>query len=130
MGPQKRSRIVSDKDKRITAVHESGHAIIEKLVTNSNPVHEVSIIPRGSAGGYTLSRPENDDEYMSRSKLIDTITMFLGGRTAEKLFIGDYTTGASNDNERATQLARKMVTEWGMSDAVGNVCLGSETSYF
>ena len=130
MGPQKRSRIVSDKDKRITAVHESGHAIVERLVSNSNPVHEVSIIPRGGAGGYTLSRPDNDDEYMSRSKLIDTITMFLGGRTAEKLFIGDYTTGASNDIERATQLARKMVTEWGMSDEIGNVCLGSETSYF
>ena len=130
MGPQKRSRLVTDKDKRITAVHESGHAIIERLVKNSNPVHEVSIIPRGSAGGYTLSRPDNDDEYMSRQKLIDTITMFLGGRTAEKLFIGDFTTGASNDIERATQLARKMVTEWGMSDVIGNVCLGSETSYF
>ncbi|MCR5553617.1 MAG: ATP-dependent zinc metalloprotease FtsH [bacterium] len=130
MGPQKRSRIVSEKDKRITAIHESGHAIIERLVENNNPVHEISIVPRGSAGGYTLSRPDNDDEYMSKSKLIDTITMMLGGRTAERMFIGDFTTGASNDIERATQIARKMVTEWGMSDEIGYVCLGSQTSYF
>ena len=130
MGPQKRSRIVSDKDKRITAIHESGHAVIERLVENSNPVHEISIVPRGSAGGYTLSRPDNDDEYMSKSKLIDTITMMLGGRTAERMFLSDFTTGACNDIERATQIARKMVTEWGMSDEIGYVCLGSQTSYF
>ena len=130
MGPQKKSRIVSEKDRKITAVHESGHAIIERLVENSNPVHEVSIVPRGGAGGYTLSRPETDDEYMSRSKLIDTITMFLGGRTAEKLFLDDFTTGASNDIERATAVARKMVTEWGMSDVIGNVSMGSSTSLF
>lgn len=130
MGPQKKSRIVSEKDRKITAVHESGHAIIERLVKNSNPVHEVSIVPRGGAGGYTLSRPETDDEYMSRNKLIDTITMYLGGRTAERLFLDDFTTGASNDIERATEIARKMVCAWGMSDAVGNVCLSSTTSLF
>lgn len=130
MGPQKRSRIVSEKDRRITAVHESGHAIIERLVENNNPVHEVSIVPRGGAGGYTLSRPDNDDEYMSKRKLIDTITMFLGGRTAEKLFLDDITTGASNDIERATDLARKMVTLWGMSENIGNVSMGSSTSLF
>ncbi len=130
MGPQKRSRIVSERDRRITAVHESGHAIIERLVENNNPVHEVSIVPRGGAGGYTLSRPDNDDEYMSKRKLIDTITMFLGGRTAEKLFLDDITTGASNDIERATDLARKMVTLWGMSENIGNVSMGSSTSLF
>ena len=130
MGPQKKSRIVSEKDRKITAVHESGHAIIERLVKNSNPVHEVSIVPRGGAGGYTLSRPETDDEYMSRNKLMDTITMYLGGRTAERLFLDDFTTGASNDIERATEIARKMVCAWGMSDAVGNVCLSSTTSLF
>ncbi|MBQ7453110.1 MAG: ATP-dependent zinc metalloprotease FtsH [Clostridia bacterium] len=130
MGPQKKSRIVSDKDRRITAVHESGHAIIEKLVKNSNPVHEISIVPRGGAGGYTLSRPDNDDEYMTRGKLYDRITVLLGGRSAEKLFLEDITTGASNDIERASSLARKMVAEWGMSEAIGNVCMGKETSVF
>lgn len=130
MGPQKKSRIVSDKDRRITAVHESGHAIIERLVENSNPVHEVSIVPRGGAGGYTLSRPDNDDEYMSKRKLIDSITMLLGGRSAEKLFLDDITTGASSDIERASELARKMVSEWGMSDVIGNVSMSSGSSLF
>ena len=130
MGPQKKSRIVSERDRRITAIHESGHAIVERLVKNSNPVHEVSIIPRGGAGGYTLSRPENDDSYMTKGKLYDTIVGLLGGRSAEKLFLEDITTGASNDIERAPNIARKMVCEWGMSEALGNVCMGSETSVF
>ena len=130
MGPQKKSRIVTERDRRITAIHESGHAIVERLVKNSNPVHEVSIIPRGAAGGYTLSRPENDDSYMTKGKLYDTIVGLLGGRSAEKLFLEDITTGASNDIERASNIARKMVCEWGMSETLGNVCMGSETSVF
>ena len=130
IGPQKRSRIISDKDKKITAYHEAGHAVIEKLLKTGDTVHEVSIIPRGMAGGYTLSRPETDDEYRSKKKLIDRITVLLGGRAAETIFLDDITTGASNDIQVASQIARKMVTEWGMSDGVGLVQLGSQTEIF
>ncbi len=126
MGPQKRSYVRTEKDIKITAVHESGHAVIAKVVKNGDTVHEVSVVPRGNAGGYTLSRPETDDKYVQKQKLLDMITMLLGGRTAEKLFLDDISTGASNDIERATSLARSMVTEWGMSDAVGLMTLGSE----
>jgi len=126
MGPQKRSRVVTDKDKRITAYHESGHAIVEKCVKNSNPVHEVSIIQRGGAAGYTISRPENDDNHMTKQKLIDLISMMLGGRVAEEIFLEDITTGASSDISRATGIARKMVTEWGMSSEMGLIRYGSE----
>ena len=125
MGPQKRSHVITDKDKNITAVHEAGHAIIGKCVKNSDPIHEVSIVPRGNAGGYTLSRPENDDRHVQKNKLTDIITMMLGGRSAEKLFLDDISTGASNDIERATNIARRMVTEWGMSEKLGLVHLGS-----
>ena len=124
MGPQKRSYVITEKDKKITAVHEAGHAIIGRSVKNSDPIHEVSIIPRGNAGGYTLSRPETDDRHVQKNKLIDIITMMLGGRTAEKLFLDDISTGASNDIERATNIARSMVTEWGMSEKLGLVHLG------
>lgn len=130
MGPQKKSRVITDKDKKITAFHESGHAIVGRLVKNSDPIHEVSIVPRGSAAGYTVSRPDTDDTHISRAKLLDTITMMLSGRKAEEIFIGDYTTGASNDIERATGIARKMVTEWGMGNKTGLMHLGSENSYF
>ncbi len=130
IGPQKRSHIQTETDKKITAVHESGHAVIGRSIKNGDPIHEVSIIPRGMAGGYTLSRPENDDRHVLKSKLLDQITMLLGGRTAERLFLSDISTGASNDIERATELARSMVTEWGMSDKVGLVCLGSEGEVF
>ena len=125
MGPQKRSHVITDKDKNITAVHESGHAIIGKCVKNSDPIHEVSIVPRGNAGGYTLSRPETDDRHVQKNKLLDIITMMLGGRTAEKLFLDDISTGASNDIERATNIARRMVTEWGMSEKLGLVHFGT-----
>ncbi len=130
MGPQKKSRVITDKDKRITAFHESGHAVVGRLVKNSDPIHEVSIVPRGSAAGYTVSRPDTDDTHISRTKLLDTITMMLSGRKAEEIFIGDYTTGASNDIERANGIARKMVTEWGMGNKTGLMHLGSENSYF
>lgn len=127
MGPQKRSYVITEKDKNITAVHEAGHAIIGKCVKNSDPIHEVSIIPRGNAGGYTLSRPESDDRHVQKNKLLDVITMLLGGRTAEKLFLDDISTGASSDIERATSIARSMVTEWGMSDKLGLVHLAGGT---
>ncbi len=130
MGPQKKSRVITEKDRKITAFHESGHAVVGRLVKNSDPVHEVSIVPRGSAAGYTVSRPDSDDIHITRTKLLDTITMMLSGRKAEEIFIGDYTTGASNDIERATEIARKMVTEWGMGSKVGLMHLGSENSYF
>ncbi len=130
MGPQKKSRVITEKDRKITAFHESGHAVVGRLVKNSDPVHEVSIVPRGSAAGYTVSRPDSDDTHITRTKLLDTITMMLSGRKAEEIFIGDYTTGASNDIERATEIARKMVTEWGMGSKVGLMHLGSENSYF
>ncbi len=126
MGPQKRSRIVTDRDKKITAYHESGHAVVEKCIKTSNPVHEVSIIQRGGAAGYTISRPDNDESHMTRQKLIDYITMALGGRSAEELFLDDITTGASNDIKQATNVARNMVTEWGMSGEVGLIHYGDE----
>lgn len=129
-GPQKKSRIITDTDKRITAYHESGHAIIAKVLPLCDEVQEVSIIPRGMAAGYTLTRPENDDSHISKNKLISMITMMLGGRAAEEIVIHDISTGASNDIQRATAIARKMVTEWGMSDKVGTIFLGGEQEVF
>ena len=129
-GPQKKSRIITDSDKRITAYHESGHAIIAKVLPHCDEVQEVSIIPRGMAAGYTLTRPESDDSHVSKNKLTDLITMMLGGRAAEEIVIHDVSTGASNDIERATSIARSMVTEWGMSDKVGNIFLGGEKEVF
>ena len=128
MGPQKRSYVLSDEDKRITAVHESGHAIIGKCIVTNDTIHEVSIVPRGGAGGYTMSRPEKDEKHVMKNKLLANITMMLGGRTAEKLFLYDISTGASNDIERATSIARAMVTEWGMSEKLGLIHLGSEST--
>ncbi len=128
-GPAKKSRLVTETDKRITAYHESGHAIIAKKLGNST-VHEVTIIPRGQAGGFTISLPANDDAYMTRQKLLDRITELLGGRAAEEIVIHDISTGASNDIQRASQIARKMVTEWGMSDSIGNMYLGASEEVF
>lgn len=130
MGPQKKSRVVTDRDKKITAVHESGHAIIGKLVKNNDPIHEISIIPRGNAAGYTVSRPESDDNHVTKSKLLDTITMMLGGRMAEQIVLGDVSTGASNDLERATAIARQMVMSYGMGEKTGLMHFGSDGSYF
>lgn len=123
-GPQKKSRVVSERDKRITAYHESGHAIVAKLLPNCDEVNEVSIIPRGMAAGYTITRPENDDNHVTRGKLMDEIAMMLAGRVAEEIVIKDITTGASNDIQRASSIARKMVTEWGMSP-LGTIYLGN-----
>ena len=129
-GPAKKSRLITESDKRITAYHESGHAIVAKLMKHCDDVHEVSIIPRGMAAGYTITLPENDDNHMTKGKLLDDIAMMLGGRAAEEIVIQDISTGASNDIQRATQLARKMVTEWGMSDSIGNMYLGSSEEVF
>ena len=129
-GPAKKSRVVTERDKRITAYHESGHAIIAKLSKNCDTVHEVSIIPRGQAAGYTITLPENDDNHFTKQKLLDQIAMMLGGRAAEELVIKDVSAGASNDIQRASKIARKMVTEWGMSDAIGNMYLGASEEVF
>ena len=129
MGPQKKSRIVTEVDRRITAYHESGHAILARVLENCDDVQEVSIIPRGAAAGYTLTRPEADDMHLSKGKLLDMIAMMLGGRAAEEIVIKDITTGASNDIQRASQLARSMVTEWGMSD-LGCIYMGGDQEVF
>ncbi|MCR4875388.1 MAG: ATP-dependent zinc metalloprotease FtsH [Clostridia bacterium] len=129
-GPQKKSRVVTDSDKRITAYHESGHAIVAKLLENCDEVQEVSIIPRGQAAGYTLTRPDSDDSHVTKNKLNDTIAMMLGGRAAEEIVIKDISTGASNDIERASGIARKMVVEWGMSEEIGNMFLGADKEVF
>ena len=127
MGPQKKSIVVTESDKRITAYHEAGHAIIARLCEHCDPVQEVSIIPRGNAAGYTMTRPDNDDAHMSKNKIEDFICMALGGRVAEETVIKDITTGASNDLERVTEMAKRMVTEWGMSDKLGLVTYGSNS---
>ncbi|MBQ7643294.1 MAG: cell division protein FtsH, partial [Clostridia bacterium] len=117
-------------DKRITAYHESGHAILARLLTHCDPVQEVSIIPRGMAAGYTMTRPDNDNNHLSRNKLLDDIVMTLGGRVAEELIIGDISSGASNDISVVTERARKMVAEWGMSDKIGPVNYGDNDQLF
>lgn len=129
LGPQKKSRIIDEKDKFDTAIHESGHALISKLAKEKTPVQEVSIIPRGGAGGYTLSADDDSTVYF-KEKLLCKIQMLLGGATAEKLYVGDLSTGASNDLKRASELARRMVTEWGMSSEVGMMYCGSDSELF
>ena len=129
-GPQKKSRVVTEKDKRITAYHEAGHALVGRLLKNCDAVQEVSIIPRGRAAGYTISRPKSDDAHTTLSHLHDTIAMTMGGRAAEELIIRDITTGASQDIKHATSIARSMVTEWGMSPELRNVYFGGEQEVF
>ena len=129
-GPQKKSRVVTESDKRITAYHEAGHAIIARILPGCDEVQEVSIIPRGAAAGYTLTRPDSDDSHVTKNKLLDNIAMMLGGRAAEQIVIHDISTGASNDIERASGIARKMVTEWGMSEQLGNMFLGGNKEVF
>ncbi|MDR3318576.1 MAG: ATP-dependent zinc metalloprotease FtsH [Clostridiales bacterium] len=130
MGPQKKSRVVTEVDKRITAYHEAGHAVVGHVLKHCDPVHEVSIIPRGYAAGYTVSRPKEDDNHMTMNKLLDDIAMGMGGRSAEEIVIKDVSTGAIGDIKSATDTARKMVTEWGMSSAIGPVYLGSAQELF
>ncbi len=130
MGPKKLSRVITEQDKRITAIHEAGHAIVAESLPNCDNVQEISVIPRGMAGGYTLTFDENDRSHMPKQKLLDSIAMMLGGRTAEELMLDDITTGASNDIERATKVARKMVAEWGMSDNLGLISFGEGDQIF
>jgi len=124
-GPERRTRLISDHEKEIIAFHEVGHALVAKMVPGCDPVHKISIIPRGhKALGYTLQLPEEDRFLMSKKELINRICVLLGGRVAEEIHFSDITTGAQNDLERATQIARQMVTEFGMSDSLGPVTLG------
>ena len=125
-GPEKRSRVVTDKDKRITAYHEAGHAIVSYFCKTADPVHEISIIPRGMAAGYTLNLPEDDRSHLTKAKMSEQIVVLLGGRVAEKLVLDDVSTGASNDLERATDTARSMVTRYGFSERLGPVVYGSD----
>ncbi len=125
-GPEKRSRVISDKEKRLTAYHETGHAITTYYSKTQDPVHEISIIPRGSAGGYTMSLPEHDKSYMGKKEMEENIVTLLGGRVAESLILDDISTGASNDIERATKLARSMVTRYGFSDKLGPIVYGQD----
>lgn len=130
MGPQKKSRLVTEPDKRITAYHESGHAILACSLKYCDPVHEVTIIPRGMAAGYTMTRPENDNNHVTKQQLLDEITMTLGGRVAEELIIKNISSGASGDIKSLTERAHRMVTEWGMSDRIGPLFYGSEGEIF
>lgn len=125
-GPEKKSKVVSEHDKKLTAYHEAGHAVVQKLLPNADPVHQISIIPRGRAGGYTISLPKQDKFYMSKSELEEEIVSLLGGRVAEKLVLDDVSTGAKNDIERATSIARKMITEYGMSENLGPMTFGTD----
>jgi cell division protease FtsH len=125
-GPERKSRIMSDREKRVIAYHESGHALAAHVLPNTDPVHKISVIARGRALGYTLTLPEEDKFMMTREELSDELAMLLGGRVAEELIVGDITTGAANDIERATKIARQMVTEYGMSDMIGPLTLGQK----
>ncbi len=124
MGPEKRTRVRSDKEQKLVAYHEAGHAVVSRFLPTQDPVHQISIVPRGMAGGYTMYRPTEDKSFMSRTEMIENIVSLLGGRVAEKLILDDISTGASNDIERATKIARAMVTKYGMSERVGTITLG------
>ena len=125
-GPEKRSHVVTEKDKRLTAFHEAGHAVATYYCETQDKVHEISTIPRGMAGGYTLSLPAEDRSYMTRKQMFENIITLLGGRIAEQIVLDDISTGASNDLERATKTARSMVTRYGFSEKLGPVVYGEE----
>lgn len=125
-GPEKKSKVISEKEKRLVSYHEAGHALVGYLLPNTDPVHKVSIIPRGRSGGYTLLLPKEDRYYMTRSMLLDQVTMLLAGRVAEAIVLKEISTGAQNDLERATETTRRMIMEYGMSDALGPLTLGSK----
>ncbi|GAW92226.1 ATP-dependent zinc metalloprotease FtsH [Calderihabitans maritimus] len=123
-GPEKRSRVISDYEKKLVAYHEAGHALLGHYLPHTDPLHKVSIIPRGRAGGYTLLLPKEDRRYMTKSQILDQVTMLLGGRVAEALVLKEVSTGAQNDLERATELVRKLITEFGMSEELGPLTFG------
>ncbi len=125
-GPERKTRAMSEREKRMIAYHEGGHALVAHVLPNTDPVHRISVIPRGRALGYTLTLPEQDKFLATREELVDELAMLLGGRVAEELIVGDITTGAANDIERATKVARQMVTEYGMSDIIGPLTLGQK----
>ena len=125
VGTEKRSHKVNDKDKKLTAYHEAGHAVATYYLETQDPVRQVSIVPRGMAGGFTMSVPTEDKLYKSRNSMLEDIVVLLGGRVAEALTFGDISTGASNDIERASDIARKMVTKYGMSDELGPIAFGA-----
>ena len=127
MGPEKRTRVRSDKEKRLVAYHEAGHAVVSKFLSTQDPVHEISIIPRGMAGGYTMYRPSEDKSFISKTEMEEQIISLLGGRVAEEIVIKDISTGASNDIERATAIAKSMITKYGMNERLGTVTYGSES---
>ncbi len=126
VGTEKKTRVMNDKEKKLTAFHEAGHAVITKLLPSQDPVHQISIIPRGRAGGYTMNLPSEDKSYTTKGEILDEIAVLLGGRAAEKITLDDISTGASNDIERASKAARQMVSKFGMSDVLGPVCYGSQ----
>ena len=126
VGPEKKSHKMSDKEKKLTAFHEGGHAIATYYLEGQDPVHQVSIIPRGRAGGYTMSLPTEDKSYQSKNEMMDDIVVLLGGRVAEALVLGDISTGASNDIKRATDIARNMITRYGMSEKLGPITFGDD----
>jgi len=125
-GPEKKSKVISDKEKRLVAYHEAGHAVVSYFLPNSDPLHKVSIIPRGRAGGYTLLLPKEDRNYTTKSQMLDSLVLLLGGRMAEKLVLKDVSTGAQNDLERATDTVREMITRYGMSDELGPLTFGKQ----
>ena len=127
-GPEKKSRVINDYDRKLTAYHEAGHAVVMNLLKHSDPVHEISIIPRGMAGGYTMHLPNEDRSYTSKEKLRDDMVGLLGGRVAEKLILTDISTGAKNDIDRASSIARAMVMEYGMSEKLGTISYGTDNN--
>ncbi len=130
LGPEKKSRLVTERDQEITAYHEVGHAICARVLPNCDDVHEISIISRGMAAGYTLTLPEDDKMHITKGKLLDELAMMLGGRVAEEVMVGDISTGATSDLQRATEVARKMVINFGMSEEIGTLFLGSGEEIF
>jgi cell division protease FtsH len=126
IGPEKKSKVMSEKDRKVTAYHEAGHAITSKLLSTTDKVDRVSIIPAGLAGGYTSFRPDEDKEYMTKSQLLETIYVSLGGKVAEDLVLGEISTGSYGDLKNANKVARNMVTKYGMSENLGNLIIGDE----
>ncbi len=130
MGPERRSLVISDKRKKLVAYHEGGHALAAYLLEFADPVHKITIVPRGRAGGYMLSLPDDDQDYVTRKMLLDRIGVALAGRAAEELIFGDVSTGAQNDFQQATDIARRMVTQWGMTESLGKIALSSSSGSY
>ena len=125
-GPEKRSKVISEKERRLTAYHEAGHAVVSRYLKTQDPIHHITIIPRGQAGGMTISLPQEDKSYRSKSEMLECLVMYMGGRVAEQMVLGDSSTGASNDIDRATKIARNMVVKYGMSENLGPISFASE----